>query len=149
MDQSYWNGRSFVVVGDDVPDNLVSKEDQEDPYCEVCNFEFEPPYVLGDDGMCQEPPALVLGSLLDIVKPAKPAKRKGVAEDFEIVESVTRVITFEDDIWQDYSSITHGDDEFWEEWDEAYQECEVISRKENKKPAYSAVVEKEGLLGPS
>ncbi|KAG6865068.1 hypothetical protein C0991_005343 [Blastosporella zonata] len=132
MDHLYWNGRSFVVVGDGV----------EDPcYCNICNVEFEPPYVMGSDGT--EPPEPVLDSLLAIARPVKP---KGVARNFEIVDSVTRVIALEDDTWwQDKSSLTQGENELWEEWDEAYQECDFGEESE-RKPTYSAVVEKGNKL---
>ncbi|KAG6860108.1 hypothetical protein C0995_015608 [Termitomyces sp. Mi166 len=133
MDQTYWNGRAFVNVGDDVEDHLVSSDG---PDCELCNLEFEPPWVMGGDGLGREPH--ILASLLDIAKPARP---KGIAKDFEVVESVTRVITFEDDVWKDDASRSLDDEDLWEEWDEAYREYDAI---DERKPLYSAVVGGKG-----
>ncbi|KAG6909676.1 hypothetical protein DXG01_016083 [Tephrocybe rancida] len=143
MEQSYWNGRAFVIVGDDIdnpldPDVCV----MDGPNCEICAIEDEPPYVLGNDGLGREPPAPVLSSLLDIAKPAKP---KGIAKDFEVVDSVTRIIAFEDDAWEDYSSLTQGDDDFWEEWDDVYQEPDIVKEK---KLSYSAIVGKDSSVEP-
>ncbi|KAG6909675.1 hypothetical protein DXG01_016082 [Tephrocybe rancida] len=136
MEQTYWiRGRPFLID----KDVEIYPIDYESPYCEceMCCFEFEPPYMYGNDGEAHiGPSSPVLDSLLDIAQPAKP---KGVAKDFEVVDSVTRVIAFEDDGCKDDSSLSWGDDDdFWDEWIDAYRERDEV-RKE-KKPSYSAIV---------
>ncbi|KAG5721255.1 hypothetical protein E4T56_gene2467 [Termitomyces sp. T112] len=120
MNETYWNGRAFVHVGDDAEDHILCPSSAD---CKLCNFEFEPPRKMGADGLGQESQDLVLASLLDI---AKPAKRKGVTKNFEVVDSVTRVIALEHDVWQDDVGRSLDNDELWEEWDEAYREYDML-----------------------
>ncbi|GLB39508.1 hypothetical protein LshimejAT787_0700180 [Lyophyllum shimeji] len=129
MAQTYWNGRAFVMSGDNTVD---SPHCTEGPDCDVCAFEYMPPYVSDDRG--QEPTSHILESLFDI---AKPAKAKGVAKDFEIVESVRRVIAVDDEEWPGDWEDEVQDDFDWEEWEEAYEEGKPASETET---SYSAVV---------
>ncbi|KAF8064846.1 hypothetical protein FPV67DRAFT_1500396 [Lyophyllum atratum] len=128
MDQTYWNGRAFVQNGDDT---IESPYCVEGPDCDVCAYEYMPPYVTDDRGQAPDSPTLI--SLLDI---AKPAKAKGLAKEFEVVDSVTRVIAFEDDEWPDDWGYQE-DDIDWEEWNEAYEEVAQASKKQ---VSYSDVV---------
>jgi len=130
MDQTYWNGRAFVCGGNDTVDGPYCVEG---PDCDVCAVENMPPYVLDDRG--QAPTSHVLSSLLDI---AKPAKAKGVAKEFEVVDSVTRVIAFEDEEGPAEWGYEAMHDFDWEEWDKVYEEGKQGSEK---KASYSAVVE--------
>ncbi|KAF5373494.1 hypothetical protein D9615_009431 [Tricholomella constricta] len=127
MTETYWNGREFIHI---------DHESEDTPGYEICNAEYKRPlYVSGEDG--QAPCAPVLASLLDI---ARPAKAKGIAKEFEMVDSVAKVIAFEDEEeWPVGHGYENEDEIDWDEWGEAYEEWSP------KKASYSAVVEGKDL----
>ncbi|KAG6809108.1 hypothetical protein H0H92_001577 [Tricholoma furcatifolium] len=115
MAETYWNGHIFVDAGS-------GPEDDHKFFCPDCAFarcEYQPSYLMGADGQPGELSTTVLPSLMDIAKPAKP---RGVAKDFEVVDPVSRVLVWEDEWQSNAGPSTLEDDELWEEWDEVYQE---------------------------
>jgi len=61
-------------------------------------------------------------SLLDI---ARPAKQKGIAKDFEVVQKVRNVVVLEDDL-ENPLGYRWEDDE-WDEWEQIYYTTEKKS----------------------
>ncbi|KAF9077324.1 hypothetical protein BDP27DRAFT_1312202 [Rhodocollybia butyracea] len=74
--------------------------------------------------------------ILDIAKPAKP---KGIAKDFEVVEGVRKVIFLDDE--GDWGRFSEEDE--WEEWEKIYSDSETSDVQEVKRPAYSTVLQKK------
>ncbi|KAG5634579.1 hypothetical protein H0H81_001487 [Sphagnurus paluster] len=121
---SYWDGRARVWVGGLAYDD----EDNEDPTAGLySDSEME---VHSQEGHWTQTRVVV--SLLDIAKP-KRTKAKGVARDFEMIDSVPRVLTLGDE-WADLDE--KDEDIDWAEWDQAYGEW-----KGKEKASYSDIVE--------
>jgi len=70
-------------------------------------------------------------SLLDI---ARPAKQKGVAKDFEVVQTVRNVIVLEDE-FESLVGFQWEDDNEWEQWEEVYD-----GRHAEQARSYSSVL---------
>ncbi|KZP03320.1 hypothetical protein FIBSPDRAFT_489786 [Athelia psychrophila] len=93
-------------------------------------FSYESECALGLDRVVSHGTRPMTVLLSDI---ARPAKQRGVAKDFEIVDSLQRVIV-EDDFEEDFDYSPSPADEDWELYDEEW-EARISSSK-----SYSAVV---------
>lgn len=116
MDGVRWNGDSFLCAGrvDGQADQYDSDLDEEDS-------DSESDY---DTRVGRERSYVV--SLMDI---ARPAKEKGLAKEFEVVQGVRRVIALDDNDWDGYED---DDDGGWESVPYGYGDEE--------KKSYSAVL---------
>ncbi|KAG6835938.1 hypothetical protein H0H93_013155 [Arthromyces matolae] len=130
MTETYWDGQAWTEVIDHIEDTDWWNNEWE---CEVCYEEYERPPVQDDTGreVTVEKPVLV--SLMDIAKPAKP---KGVAREFEVVNGLSKVIACEEDVWHDNTGPGSSLDDFWEDWDNVYEDCAM---EDVERPSYSSV----------
>jgi hypothetical protein len=115
MDGTQWNGSAFIS-GPKVDDGelFVHEEDV---------YDFKTDFTDTHDTSHHTDTTI---SLLDIARPAKP---KGVAKHFEVVQKVRDVIVLEDD----FEGLEHQ----WEddEWDQIYEE-----RHAEEPRSYSSVL---------
>ncbi|TFK31910.1 hypothetical protein BDQ12DRAFT_68645 [Crucibulum laeve] len=112
MDGVQWNGDSFVCASkvDDGVHTVTVEPDNEDDYT----------------ALYKTPQAFTV-SLMDI---AKPAKTKGIAKEFELVEGIKHVIALDDSEYGD--DFSQWDDE---EWEHVYDEYRKDTRQ-----SYSAIL---------
>ncbi|RDB17249.1 hypothetical protein Hypma_001979 [Hypsizygus marmoreus] len=105
--------------------------------CDYCNPAEGSYEIACADGAVHGPTGTVLKSLLDI---AKPAKTKGVAKEYEVVEPPQRVIVFDDEF--DYTYESSVEDDF--DWDDGLSEWdEVEGEKAESKASYSEIVKRK------
>jgi len=121
------NGTTYIDLGEYADGNPVCGVDEDCEWCAVSHTQD----AFNADGQALETPSLP--SLLDV---AKPAKVKGIAKDFEVIESVKKVIALND--------VEEKHEEFrWEDdWEDVYG---AEGAEAAKKISYAAVVtRKEG-----
>jgi len=130
MDGMRWNGDSFICVANVDGDNAPQLEDEvlQDARHALAGAERTP---------ANKRPA-VLASLLDI---AKPAKAKGVAKQFEVVDAVSKIIALDDDDAQ--TECWELDIERDEEWEDLYESEEEESDGSDRQ-TYAAALRKHG-----
>jgi len=101
-----WNGGNFIS-GPEVDDGALEVQDED-------VYDYKVDFSQTHDGPSRETDMTV--SILDI---ARPAKRKGPAKDFEVVQKVRGVIVLEDE--------PELDDDMWEAiYDEETQDSRTL-----------------------
>lgn len=129
MDGTHWNGKTFICPAqvDAAYSGTYNICD-----CESClRMEAHEDYWPDEE----KAPVTATISLLDI---AKPAKVKGVAKEFEVIDRLPRVIALQDD--EDAYSTLDWDTES-EAWENMYDSESEMSEADFSKVSYATVLQ--------
>ncbi|KAF7979751.1 hypothetical protein HWV62_41136 [Athelia sp. TMB] len=110
MDGVTWNGSSFIC-NKHIEDGLVPWDLSETSYADREDYGISECEMDHADSPVVRPMTIILSDI------ARPAKQRGVARDFEFVDSLQRVIV-EDDFEEDFDYSPADED--WELYDEEW-----------------------------